>query len=191
MTIGERIRRIRTFRNVTQYDLGVAVGFPEKNADVRISQYESGYRVPKQETLDKIAEVLHCNRLNFYTVSPGTAEDIMFTFFWLDEDNRSLFRLFRLERNKGKANHSDDRCVRYNDSDDWPAHPPVALWFDYPLVDRFMSEWCLRKQQLKDKMISENEYFEWKLNWPATSSDFDAEGNDKGKCSYPWRSKTP
>ena len=37
MAIGERIRFIRTMRGMTQKYLGLAVGFPEKTADVRIA----------------------------------------------------------------------------------------------------------------------------------------------------------
>ena len=42
--IGKRIRFIRKKRNMTMKYLGMAVGLPENNADIRISQYESGTR---------------------------------------------------------------------------------------------------------------------------------------------------
>lgn len=58
MTIGEKIRRIRTFRGMTQKELGIAIGLDEKGADNRIAQYETDYRVPKKDLLDKIAHVL-------------------------------------------------------------------------------------------------------------------------------------
>ncbi len=51
-----------------------------------------------------------------------------------------------------------------------PAHAPVGMWIDYGLVNEFLREWCLRKEQLKSGEISEDEYFEWKINWPASSS---------------------
>ena len=88
--------------------------------------------------------------------------------------------------NPGKYN-SDDNTVRYNDSDDWPAHAPVGMWIDYGLVNEFLREWCLRKEQLKNGEISEDEYFEWKINWPTTSSSVDEKGNDKKNNSYKWR----
>ena len=47
MAIGERIRYIRKLRKMTQKELGTAVGFEEKNADIRMAQYESGTRSPK------------------------------------------------------------------------------------------------------------------------------------------------
>lgn len=48
--VGERIKRIRTFRGLTQRELGLKLGYEKRNADVRVVQYESGYRVP-QKTL--------------------------------------------------------------------------------------------------------------------------------------------
>ena len=65
MTVGDKIKKIRTFRGMTQKELGLAVGFEEKGADNRIAQYETNYRVPKRELLDKIAEALRVDRQNF------------------------------------------------------------------------------------------------------------------------------
>ena len=123
MTVGDKIKKIRTFRGMTQKELGLAIGFEEKGADNRIAQYETNYRVPKRELLDKMAEALRVDRQNFYTIAPGSAEDFMRTFFWLDEDSPGAIRLFQLVRNPGRAGAADDTAVRYNDSDDWPAHP--------------------------------------------------------------------
>ena len=110
------------------------------------------------------------------------AEDFMRTFFWLDEDSPGSIRLFQLVRNPGRAGAADDTSVRYNDGDDWPAHPPVGMYFQYGLVDEFMREWLLRQQELHAGEITRDEYFEWKLNWPRTCDDC-------GKCepSIPWR----
>ena len=58
MAIGERIRFIRNLRGMTQKWLGIAVGFDEKTADVRVAQYESGVRTPKEKIAADIARVL-------------------------------------------------------------------------------------------------------------------------------------
>ena len=65
MILGERIKRIRTFRRLTQRELGLKLGYEERNADVRVAQYESGYRVPKKDTLMEIARILNVNYINF------------------------------------------------------------------------------------------------------------------------------
>ena len=38
MAVGDRIKRVRNFRGMTQKELGVSVGFDEKSADIRIAQ---------------------------------------------------------------------------------------------------------------------------------------------------------
>ncbi len=73
-------------------------------ADVRITQYESGYRVPKNNTLMEMAKILNVHSIHFIIVTPGCAEDIILTFLWLNEDDRSTIRLFQLVRNHGKCN---------------------------------------------------------------------------------------
>ena len=40
MTIGDKIKRIRTFREMTQAELGAALGWGEKGAN-RLAQYET------------------------------------------------------------------------------------------------------------------------------------------------------
>ena len=49
MAIGERIHFFRLLRGMTQKYLGTIVGFPERSADVRLAQYETGTRKPKAE----------------------------------------------------------------------------------------------------------------------------------------------
>ena len=43
---------------MTQKYLGQMVGFPEKTADIRMAQYESGSRSPKAELTENLAGVL-------------------------------------------------------------------------------------------------------------------------------------
>ena len=157
MTVGEKIKKILTFRGITQKELGLAVGFEEKGADNRIAQYETNYRVPKRELLDKIAQALRVDFQNFYTLRPGCAEDFMRTFFWLDEDSPGSIRLFQLVRNPG-------------------------IYFNYGLVDEFMREWLLRQQELHAGEITREEYFEWKINWPCTCDD-----SKRFDYYVPWR----
>lgn len=44
------------------------------------------------------------------------------------------------------------------------AGSPIALTFEYELVNDFLSEWC--EMQTKLEEISPNEYFDWKITWP-------------------------
>ena len=73
MAIGERIKRIRNFRKLTQAQLGEAVGL----SDVRIRQYEIGNRTPKEEMIQELAKALDCNHLSIYEPSLYAAEDVI------------------------------------------------------------------------------------------------------------------
>ena len=55
MSIGENIRNIRKSKNMSQDELGRALGVSQ----AMIAQYESGKRKPKIGTLAKIAEALN------------------------------------------------------------------------------------------------------------------------------------
>ena len=85
MAVGDRIKRARNLRGMTQKELGIAIGFEEKSADIRIAQYESNTRTPKEELLRKIAEVLDVNYRSLYEPTLYAAEDVMYTLFELDE----------------------------------------------------------------------------------------------------------
>ena len=58
MAIGERIHFFRILRGMTQKYLGTIVGFPERSADVRLAQYETGTRKPKVELTAALAQAL-------------------------------------------------------------------------------------------------------------------------------------
>ena len=42
MILGERIKRIRTFRGLTQRELGLKLGYEERNADIRRERIHFG-----------------------------------------------------------------------------------------------------------------------------------------------------
>ena len=80
--------------------------------------------------------------------------------YHIDEFNPDIINLFQLETYPGEnSNSSDDTAIRYHDSDSWPAHPPVGMWFNYGVLNDFLKEWTLkyfsqRKKHCKTKMIS-------------------------------------
>ena len=83
MAIGDRIKRVRNLRGLTQKELGIAIGFDDKTADVRVAQYESSTRTPKEDMLKKIAETLDVNFRSIYEPTLYAAEDIMYTLLSL------------------------------------------------------------------------------------------------------------
>ena len=151
MAIGERIKRTRNLRKLTQKELGLAVGFEDNTADVRIAQYESNTRTPKEDMLRKIADVLDVNYRSLYEPHLYAVEDVMYSLFELDE-------------------HYSLRLHEIIDDSD-PSFPKnhMAVNFHTPLLDEFLAEWQERKKDLADGIISKAEYMDWKLNWPQTA----------------------
>ena len=41
---------------------------------------------------------------------------------------------------------------------------------DYGVLNDFLKEWGVRMDELKSGVITRDEYFEWKINWPYTLS---------------------
>ena len=179
MRVGERIKKIRIFRGITQRDLGIKMGYEEKFADTRIAQYESGYRVPKKDAIIQLAQILDVNYIMLLDYELGSAENLMQILFWLDEMHPEMIKLVELERDSKKYNSTETINVRYTDSDYWPPKSPIGIWFDYSLIDEFLHEWVKRKHELESGEITRKEYFEWKLNWPYTCDD--------NKAPKPWR----
>jgi transcriptional regulator with XRE-family HTH domain len=128
-------------------ELGFALGFEENTADVRVAQYESGTRTPKEDALRKIAEALDVNYRALYEPTLYAAEDVMYTLFELDEHYGGM-KIHEVDN----SNH-------------------LAVSFGSKLMDDLLCEWQQRKKDLADGVISKAEYMEWKVNWPQTCDD--------------------
>lgn len=61
MAISERIHFFRNLRGMTQKYLGLQLGFPDKSADVRMAQYETGSRTPKADITGSVGTSFGCS----------------------------------------------------------------------------------------------------------------------------------
>lgn len=154
MAVGDRIKRIRNVRGLTQKELGFAIGFDDKTADVRVAQYESGTRTPKEDMLKKIAAALDVNYRAIYEPTLYAAEDVMYTLFELDEHYNGM-QIYDVTDNSDLNYPEEHKAISFNNH----------------LLDDFLKEWQLRKQELVEGKISREEYLEWKINWPQTADD--------------------
>lgn len=180
MTVGERIKKIRIFRKLTMDELGAALGFEGKNMSVRVSQYETGDRIPREDMIMKLAKALHCNYKALSDYSLGTAEDIIETLFWLEESTtplpaRGSGTRFPEYTGPGNLIHlitmtpakkDTAEIITYVNNSYNTSETPVAITLNYGLVNDFLSEWNKMKLKLESGEISPNEYFEWKITWP-------------------------
>lgn len=74
---------------MTQKYLGMALGFPEKSADVRLAQYETGSRTPKADLTAALAQVLDVSPYALSVPDIDSYVGLMHTLFTL-EDNYGL-----------------------------------------------------------------------------------------------------
>lgn len=168
MTQGERIKYIRTSRKMTQKQLGLLCGFSESTADVRIRQYESNAKAPKQDTLMLIADALKVSYISIKNYDLGAAEDVLETLFWLDTQNG--IDLFPMQPEYPKDN-SWEYKGSYNEPEYTHIYPPFGIVIQYGLVNDFLAEWSLRKTELQEGKITFDQYNNWKWNWPNSCDD--------------------
>ena len=85
MAVGERIQFFRKLRGMTQKYLGTQVGFPEKSADVRLAQYETGTRTPKADMTAALANILDVSPLALSVPDIDSYLGLMHTLFTLED----------------------------------------------------------------------------------------------------------
>ena len=147
MNIGERIKRIRTLRSMTQKDLGIALGFPERSADVRVAQYESGSRTPKEDVIQEMAKVLKVKPKAIADPDYNTYIGLMYMFFDLEEtygihvDEIDGELCLRLDRSRKDYAELFDMLLKWNEArkngqadfdssaayEEWKLHYPPSI----------------------------------------------------------------
>ena len=145
MAIGERIHFFRLLRGMTQKYLGTAVGFPERSADVRLAQYETGSRKPKAELTAALAQALD--------VVPQALDipDI-------DSYIGLMHTLFALEDNYGLTITEADGEVCLKVNKDKSKNAAELL--------KMLSAWKEQADKLSTEEISKEEYDQWRYNYP-------------------------
>ena len=145
MAIGERIRFFRNLRGLTQKYLGQMVGFPEKTADIRMAQYESGSRSPKAELTENLAGVLGVSPLALSVPDIDSYLGLMHTLFTLEdrygltvetgENDVSL----RVDPRKGK---------------------------DAAELSEMLTAWAEQAEKYRNGKINREDYDKWRYNYP-------------------------
>lgn len=73
-TFGERLKTIRKEKGFTQKSLGLACGLKESSAESTIRKYEIGSRKPRDKALEKLANVLECDKYELLTGTPSLSK---------------------------------------------------------------------------------------------------------------------
>lgn len=85
MTLGEKIKKYRELRELTQRELGQKVGFSAGTEDSRIRKYEKNMMAPKTDIRRKIAEALDIDMSALNDIDIQTEKDAIRALFYLEE----------------------------------------------------------------------------------------------------------
>ena len=144
MAIGERIHFFRIMRGMTQKYLGMLVGFPERSADVRLAQYETGSRKPKADLTAALAQALD--------VAPQALDipDI-------DSYIGLMHTLFTLEDIYGLTVSESDGEICLKVSKDKSKNADELL--------KMLCAWKEQADKLSAEEISRENYDQWRYNY--------------------------
>ena len=82
---GNRIKKFRTIRGLTQKELGIAAGFNPESADIRIAQYENNSRNPRDVVIERMASVLNVSACALKVPELSTYAEIMQILFYIED----------------------------------------------------------------------------------------------------------
>ena len=145
MAIGERIRFFRNLREMTQKYLGQMVGFPEKTADIRMAQYESGSRSPKAELTENLAGALGVSPLALSVPDIDSYLGLMHTLFTLEDrygltvETGETGVSLRVDPRKGK---------------------------DAAELSEMLTAWAEQAEKYRNGKINREDYDKWRYNYP-------------------------
>ena len=147
MAIGKRIRFFRGRKGMKQKQLGEALGFSDRTSEVRITQYESETRVPKEDLLRAIAGALDVSEAAIKVPDIDTYIGLMHT-------------LFALEDMYGLTVDSIDGCtclrLKYS----------METRNEFDHVGNMLDAWLEQAQLLREEKISKEEYDSWRYHYP-------------------------
>ena len=145
MAIGERIHFFRNMRGMTQKYLGQLMGFPEKSADVRLAQYETGARTPKADLTASLANALDVSPLVLSVPDIDSYLGLMHTLFTL-EDRYGL----KIDEADGEV------CLKVD----------VFKGKDAARLHEMLCVWRQAAAMLKAGEITQEEYDHWRYQYP-------------------------
>ena len=124
---------------------GMALGFPEKSADVRLAQYETGSRTPKADLTAALAQVLDVSPHALSVPDIDSYVGLMHTLFTL-EDNYGL----KISEMDGEV------CLKVD----------VRKSKDAARLHEMLCSWQQAAAMLEAGEISKEDYDKWRYHYP-------------------------
>ena len=91
MKQGKRLKTFRCHRNMTMKQLGMALGFDESTAAIRIAQYESDTRSPKPDVSHAMAKALNVHPNRLISTPDNPIDAVIEQLLWLEDSETSRF----------------------------------------------------------------------------------------------------
>ena len=145
MAIGERIHFFRILRGMTQKYLGLQLGFPDKSADVRMAQYETGSRTPKADITAALAQVLDVAPEALNVPDIDSYIGLMHTLFALED-------IYGITVSEADG----EICLKVDTSKGKDAHE----------LRKMLYAWKEQADKLSSEEISKDKYDEWRYHYP-------------------------
>lgn len=144
MAIGNRIKLFRNRRNLTQKELGARVGFPFNATDVRIAQYESEKRIPKDDMINKLASILGVSAAAIKVPEIDTYIGVIHTLFTLEDT-------FGIKINSING----ELCMTLDKTS-----PNYSSMFE------MLYAWQQEYEKFQSGEITKDEYDQWRYTYP-------------------------
>lgn len=144
MAFGKRIKFFRNRKGMKQKELGELLGFLGKTSDVRVAQYETEARTPKADLVKEMAQIFNVSPRAINVPNIDSYLGLMHTLFALED----MYGI--------KIGEIDgELCLRLNREHKEYQH----------LFEPFHA-WQQMATKLEDGEISQEEYDNWRYNYP-------------------------
>ena len=142
---GSRIAFVREFRYMTQDNVSDKLGLTGECKRRSMARYERGDRVPKEERLQEIANILNVNVKCLKEYDFRNKEDMIYILLWMEE----LYPRMNIDLGL---------------SESLPKESDIKL-------KRFFEEWNAMKEKRVNLELSYDDYVEWKLQYDFNKGD--------------------
>ena len=146
MRIGAKIRQIRQHRaSDGNGSWGEKIGL-EGTERIASPSMRWGYRTPKRDQLNKIANALNVSEKTLSLDGDETLRKLLQTLFWLDQEDASLIELIPASKycNLSENGH-------------------VSIVIHDTAFQELLKNWNTEKSLLEDGTITQGDYFDWKI----------------------------
>ena len=148
---GERISFARQMRRMTQDEVSEKLGLTGECKRRSMTRYERGDRIPKEDRLLEIANILNVNVKCLKEFDFRNDEDIIYMLLWLEE------MYPRMNIDLGISEYFPNKRDKK--------------------IQKFMNEWKEMRRKRQEHEITYDEYIEWKLQYEFNEEDEDEENS--------------